>query len=805
MEINLKGSTPIIESYKINDIINIEGICKKAIFISNDNSYGIYLFEDTNECTFPVLSNTTVLVTGQSYFLRGKVVQYNDQSELKLYDFIPYKPTTERGIISFLRVIPGLNSKAELIYNKFGDQAINVVLSRPDDLKTVYGIGKATVEKVKNANIGLNVDYKTIIRLFELGFSTNQVIKTVNYFETATLFKLTKNPYQLMKLSSFSFEFCDSLAMKLGLTSDNKFRLNAAGISILERAAFDGNVYLPETEFLSLTKKLLCLKLQYGELHKYINEKEINYWGIRYELDLDRLKDCINKKTDYILEEISEADILKNLQFSIIKIDDKIYLKHLYEAEVSFAECLINLVNNKKILYTRHEIELMLDNICKKEQIELEIQQREAIITACKYDSGIVVLNGSAGTGKTFVTKLIVKLRTALTEFYHPHQTLSFVGLAPTGKATKVMKQNMNDLDIPCYTIHRLLGYNGTNFTKNEHDKFEQNFFIIDEASMLDISIASAFIKAVSEKSTIIFLGDTKQLTSVGPGSVLKDIINSHTIPIITLDVIKRQTSLSGILKNANHVIEKEMLETTKNTGDFYLMEAKTNEQIQDIITQSMKRLFVKGFGIEDIQLLIPQRTTEIGINYFNYLLQKKINPNNNGAKVLKTSFDIKGKTYSLFICKKDKVMQVKNDYTRELFRKSNGSIVQSSKKIGITNGEIGIVSDVYINKQGEMIIEVNFDGYYTEYNDVSDLELAYAITIHKAQGSQWPATLIVIGNNHRYMLSNNILYTAITRSIDFCGIVYNEKALEYAIETEKDNNRYTSLDEQLINISECY
>lgn len=799
MELALQQYMPMIENFKIDDIINIQGICVCSTYIAPNKQYGIYLFEDINGYDFPVLSNTTALVIGQSYFLRGKVVEYQYQKELKLYDFIPYKPTTKHAILSFLSAIPGLQSKAELIYNNFGEKAIDVVISNPEKLSVIKGVGDKTVEKVKDANVGFNVDYQTILSLYDLGFSTNQVIKVIKEYGDQIIFRLHKNPYNLMDLPSFSYTFCDKLAAKLGFSPDSPCRMNAAGISILENASFEGNVYLPNNEFLPLVQNLLSIKLQYGEIAEHLNEKTFSYFGKTYVLDKEKMKECLNKKQDYMLETFSENDILQSLVKSVIKENEKVYLKKLYDAEVSFAYNLKKSVDGRNAIYSRKKIENILDKICKQDGIELEHQQREAVIACCKYDSGPLILNGFAGTGKTFVTKIIVKTKMELQYMYHPNEELSFLGLAPTGKASKVMSKSMNELHIPCETMHHALEFDGTSFHKDAKNKFTQNCFIIDESSMIDIMLANAFLKAVPDKSMIIFLGDTKQLASVGPGAVLRDMIQSHALPVITLNVVKRQTALSGILKNAEHVIAKEMLETTPITDDFYLMKTDSNEETQIMVSKAIDRLFEKGFTVEEIQLLIPQRAGEIGIYYMNYLLQKKLNKNNKGIMVPKTTFEIGTKSYNLFICKNDKVMQIKNDWSRELFKKKNGVLNQNTKKLGITNGEIGIVSDIYVNKSGETIVQVKFDDYYTEYNDVSSLELAYAVTIHKSQGSQWPATLIIVGNIHRFMLSNNILYTAITRSVDFCGIIYNESALRYAIKTEKDSKRYTTLDLKLM------
>ena len=515
-------------------------------------------------------------------------------------------------------------------------------------------------------------------------------------------------------------------------------------------------------------------------------------FGNTYNYSSSDIDYHINSKIDIILKDFTEDEIIDALSNRIVMVEDKVFLKELYEAEQIFAKKITMLSNNKKQIYTEEEVEKVLNKICKKENIVLEKEQKIAVIKTCIYDSGVFILSGSAGTGKTFITKIIVKTEKALKRQYKRKDELNIIGLAPTGKATKVMEKNFAELKIKCKTIHRALEYNGSGFTK---DEISENCIILDESSMLDISLAKSLTFAIQEKSKIIFLGDIKQLPSIGAGNVLHDLIESHCLPVIELSVVKRQTAISGILKNAEHVINFENIETTSETDDFYIYENKNNTDIQKSVIKNMKELYKKGFYLEDIQLLIPQRTGEVGIYMFNYLIQQEFNYQS-GLKLLKNTFEVNNIKYQLYISKNDKVIQTKNDYTKIMYRKENGKLVEDHE--GITNGEIGIVERIYVNNDGEKIVEVKFDNYYAKYTTLSDLELAYAITIHKSQGSQWPATLIVVSNSHRYMLTNNLLYTAITRSMDYCGIICEKTAVDYAIKTQKDIHRNTNLIETL-------
>lgn len=796
MQLTFKQDKSILNKFELDSYVNIEGICKKNIYISDDYSYGIYIFEDTAANEFTVLSNTTALIRGQTYFLHGKI-SYNkkyNKRDFRLYDFIPYKPSSKNGIISFIETIPGLKAKSELIYDTFGEKSIDVILNESNKLKQIKGIGNLTVSKVKNTSTQFETDYQTIITLLDLGLTNNQVIKIIKRLGKNTLFKINQNPYQLIDIKGFTYEFCDNIARKLNFDGEGSFRINAAAIHILEMATYDGHTYLNKTLFIQKLQTLLLLKYSYLNLD--LNKTTIAYFGNTYNFSNDEIKNHILNYRDLILKDFSEDEILNALDSRIKIINDKVFLKELYDAEQIFSEKILNLSRNKKQLYTEDEVEKVLDNLCKKEQIILEKEQRKAVILSCMYDSGVFVLSGSAGTGKTFITKIIVKTKKRLRKLYSKDTELQFLGVAPTGKATKVMEKNFAELNISCKTIHRALNYHESRFEKNETNLLDETYFIVDESSMLDILLAKSFLTAVKQKSTILFLGDVKQLPSIGAGNVLHDLIESNCIPIIQLSVVKRQTALSGILKNAEHVINFEELETTEDTDDFFVFENTNNFELQQSVIKNMRDLYNKEFYLEDIQLLIPQRTGEVGIYMFNYLLQQEFNQQK-GMKLLKHTFEVKNKKYQLYIAPKDKVIQTKNDYSKIIYKKKNGKLIEDHE--GITNGEIGIVEDVYVNKDGEKIVEVKFDQYYALYTTLSDLELAYAITIHKSQGSQWPATLIVISNSHRYMLTNNLLYTAITRSVDYCGIVCEKEALNYAIHTQNDIHRNTDLIEKLI------
>jgi len=333
----------------------------------------------------------------------------------------------------------------------------------------------------------------------------------------------------------------------------------------------------------------------------------------------------------------------------------------------------------------------------------------------------------------------------------------------------------------------------------------------VDESSMLDIMLARHLFSAVKSGAKVILLGDTKQLPSVGAGNVLSDLINSDKIDIVTLNVIKRQGSQSGIIKNANAIIKEKMIETRNDTKDAYIIKRETPKGVQDAIIQSIKRLQVKGYSFSDIQLLCPQKGGLIGTEYMNYLLQKIFNPGNDGIKVLNKKLNLKFNyedteitKINLYFKKGDKVIHIKNNYNMPWYKKVNSIYeLMGENYIGITNGECGVIEEIRkgTDDEGNTIDEVivKYDGMYIIYKDgVKELDHAYALTIHKSQGSQFPAVIIPIMMVNYIMLDNNLFYTAYTRAEKFIVTIGEEKAIKHAIKTHKSRYRHTNLKELL-------
>lgn len=318
---------------------------------------------------------------------------------------------------------------------------------------------------------------------------------------------------------------------------------------------------------------------------------------------------------------------------------------------------------------------------------------------------------------------------------------------------------------------------------------------------MIDIELGSNFVKAIQTGSKVIIMGDTKQLPSVGAGNVLKDLIECGLVKVITLNVVKRQGLLSGIVENANRIINSKMIYTSK-TNDFYVLERLKISEVQSCVKTSINRILTfPDYTIEEIQVLLPQRTGSLGVNMFNYLLQAEFNPYKGGERVLKGKFEAKLNEaspiseFSLYIQKGDKVMHIKNNYSMKLYEKDLTGAFKEMRKTGITNGESGIVENVIKTGKTSYRIIVKYDDYYVFYEDgVDELELSFATTIHKSQGSAWKAVVLPIVPQHTNMLSNNLVYTGVTRARDFCVVVGSTETMKRAINTHEVVKRYTNL-----------
>ena len=514
-----------------------------------------------------------------------------------------------------------------------------------------------------------------------------------------------------------------------------------------------------------------------------------------------------NDKTEArtIVIPITEKEIraaITSLQMSdkLAIEDGLLFIKRYYDEEFNIAY-YIQQINRNKVVINNLDIDKIVNNYCEKNNISLEQKQREAVIEICKNFGGINIINGAAGCGKTFCIKVAL---TILEKIYrNKYNTFSKVIIAPTGKATRVA---FKATGIESYTIHRLLQYKpNEGFYYNSHNHLPYDCIVIDECSMLDTHLAYQLFSAIDSTTKVIMMGDTNQLPSVGSGNVFHDFINSEKIKVTTLNVIKRQGTDSGIVINARNIVDGVPITTQKERMDSIVIGVKDNDFTSKIKKYCDKIL--ENTPMEELQILSPMKKGITGTNYLNFLIQSLYNDNPDSNRFLKGKFDVKiddeTKMFELYFRVGDKVINTKNDYQMPWYYIKDGTLFENSQKSGITNGEVGTIVKMieYRDKYGDLNrkIIVKFEDKYIIYeNDFDNLELAYAITIHKSQGSEWAAVMVVLNKQHKSMIDRNLFYTGITRSKQFCIVISDADTIAYGVRNTRSTKRNTGLQSRL-------
>ncbi|GHT01079.1 ATP-dependent RecD-like DNA helicase [Synergistales bacterium] len=634
-------------------------------------------------------------------------------------------PATVIGIERYLGggMIKGIGPKfARKIVNKFGADTLAVIEETPDKLIEIEGIGDKRVATIKKAWQDQKEVRNIMLFLQEHQVSATHAVKIFKTYGNESISIVKDNPYKLADdIWGIGFKTADTIAMKMGFDKESYYRCRSGLLYVLNEFTENGDCYAAREELLKKSVSIL-------------------------EVDEAILSESIEKM-------ISKNDIVR-------EAPDKIYLLPLYYSEKGTSHRLRDIMASERQILTT-DIETSIKTAEKVSKLSFDTIQKDAIREASI--SKVMVLTGGPGTGKTTTTKGIIATFT--------EQGLKILLAAPTGRAAKRLSETTG---MEAKTIHRLLeskppeGYN-----KNEDNPLDGDVLIVDESSMIDIVLMYNLLKAVPDKMTVIFVGDSDQLPSVGAGNVLLDIINSGVIPVIKLTRIYRQAQSSQIIMNAHRINHGEF--PNLNSGkksDFFFIEESEPANIPALICElCVKRLpgYYHIDPVQGIQVLSPMQRTETGALNLNMILQNALNPNKECLKRGGTEFRLG-----------DKVMQIKNNYEKDIF-----------------NGDIGIVSKVDTEERELM---VTFDGSETSY-DVSELDelvLAYATTIHKAQGSEYPIVIIPITTQHYMMLQRNLLYTGITRAKRVLVLIGAKKAIGIAIRNNKVIERNTGLAERL-------
>lgn len=630
---------------------------------------------------------------------------------------------------------------ANKIIDKFGVDTLEIIQNSPERLQEIDGIGRKKVAQIVESYEEDRELRKIILELAPFGITPNLCLKIYKKYNNRAMKLIKSNPYRLAEdIRGIGFKIADNLAQKIGIEKDSKDRISQGIIYVLKKALSEGHTFLPEKEVEKEAMKLLGVSME-------------------------KIDDCL-------------LDLAYAQKIKLDKFNDEllVYLINYYLAENGVCKKLIELATfdfkkDKKI-----DVDKEIKDIEENDGIKLAKKQREAVTEALK--NGVCVITGGPGTGKTTTINTIIKI--------FRRQKKEVVLAAPTGRAAKRMSETSNE---EAKTIHRLLemGYSTDDdliFFKNEDEPIKADVIIVDEASMIDILLMFNLVNAIKPGTRFIIVGDSDQLPSVGAGNVLRDIINSEVIKVIRLDEIFRQAQESMIIVNAHRINNGEAPYLNVKNKDFFFLNAATNEEIVNTIiglVETRLPKFYKFDSLDDIQILSPMRKGDIGVQNMNIILQRYLNP----PSERKTEITLNKRVFRVG----DKVMQIKNNYTKSW---KNEEETESGE--GIYNGDIGYI--YYIDKN-KKIIYVMFDSYrIVEYNfeELDELDHSFCTTIHKSQGSEFPAVVIPISWAPPMLLSRNLLYTAITRAKKLVVLVGDVRYLKQMIQNNKINARYSNL-----------
>ncbi|MBQ1194320.1 MAG: ATP-dependent RecD-like DNA helicase [Lachnospiraceae bacterium] len=730
------------------------GYVEKIVYRNDDNGYTVLSVSFGDE-EIVCVGTFQFINEGEYVSFEGKTTShpsYGEQFSVSSYHI--REPEDEKAVLKYLSsgAIKGVgNALAARIVKKFGEDTFRIIEEEPERLKEVKGISERMAAEIAEQLEEKKDMRKAMIFMQELGISSNMAVKIYNKYGYGVYEIIKKNPYRLAEdIDGIGFKIADEIAVKAGITPDSDFRIKCGILYILNQAGLNGHSYLPYGELVGLTRELLLADVE----------------------DID----------GYLVDmQIDKRIVIKT--FDNIKC---IYSSTAYYTELNIAHMLNGL--NKRSFIEEGEILTRISQIESGTGIILDELQKRAVIEAM--NSGLLIVTGGPGTGKTTTINTIIRM--------FENQGMEILLAAPTGRAAKRMAEATGR---DATTIHRLLEIagnpdetgQGTHFERNEQNPLEADAVIIDEMSMVDMYLMHALLKAVAVGTRLVLVGDVNQLPSVGPGNVLKDIINSHCFNVVMLKKVFRQAALSDIIMNAHKINDGEMVSLDNKSKDFLFVKRNdANAVINAVITLVKEKLprYVEA-EVLDVQVLTPMRKGALGVINLNKVLQEFINP---------PSEKKRERVYGEVTFREgDKVMQIKNNYQMAWeIRGARGIVTEQG--MGVFNGDVGIIKNINLFMEN---MEVQFDdGKFVSYSfkQLEELELAYAVTIHKSQGSEYPAVVLPLITGPRMLMTRNLLYTAVTRAKKCVTIVGVEDAVKEMVANNNEVKRHSGLGHMITN-----
>ncbi|NLX71101.1 MAG: ATP-dependent RecD-like DNA helicase [Clostridiales bacterium] len=728
-------------------MVEITGIIEEIIFRNEDNGFTVMEVRDEDDRSLVTAVGSLPFANqGEKVRITGEWTMHPDYGQqIKIHYMESVVPATLDGMERYLAsgLIKGIGpSTAKKLIEHFGMDVLNIIEFRPDRLTEVSGIGPARAEMIAASYAQHREIREVMIFLQTYGITATYAIKIYKMYGNHAIGIIKENPYRLAdEVEGIGFKTADRIAQNIGVAFDSPYRIAAGVKYVLSHAAADGHTYLPRDILVERAAQLM-------EVDGSLVENAIVSLAVQQSI---------------FVEEIEEQTA--------------VYLAPFYYAEVGVCRRLLEL-SMVDVEWGMTDIEGMLKEFQKREKIIFAIKQREAILEALS--NGVTVITGGPGTGKTTIINCIIKLM--------EQQGKTVVLAAPTGRAAKRMTETTGR---EAKTIHRLLEYSygddGPYFQKDEDDPILADAVIIDEMSMVDVLLMNHLLKAIIPGTRLVLVGDVDQLPSVGPGNVLKDIISSGIIKVVRLTEIFRQAQESMIVLNAHRINQGHMPYLNVKGGDFFFDKKENPEVILDTIFDLICRR-LPNFGnydpMRDIQVLVPMRKGTLGVNNLNVEIQRILNPPSK-QKREKTSRGI-------LFREGDKVMQIKNNYRTTWKRKMGGFVIEEGE--GVFNGDIGYVQSIDHEEQSVVVLFDDDREVELDFSQLDELELAYAISVHKSQGSEFPVVIIPLAWGPPMLMTRNLLYTAVTRAREMVTIVGRERVIEAMVRNNYIEKRYSGL-----------
>ena len=735
-----------------------KGYVEHIVFRNNDNGYTVFqLVSEEEELTCVGLFS--VLAEGELVQVSGYMKEhplYGEQLQVEQYELLA--PEDETAMERYLGsgAIKGIGAAmAARIVRRFKGDTFRIIEEEPERLAEVKGISEK-----KAIEISAQMEEKKDLRqammfLTQYGISVPLAVKIYQQYGNRTYQVVEENPYRLADdISGIGFKIADEIASRIGIHTDSDYRIRSGLLYVLLQATGEGHTCLPKEDLLHRASALLGV------------EEE--------QMETQLMNLCMDRKL-----------VMKEQNGKVM-----VWYGQYYYMELNVAKMLHDL--NLECEMEESQIVKKLSKVEKQASITLDEMQRKAVVEAVK--NGVLVITGGPGTGKTTTINAIIR--------YFETEDMEILLAAPTGRAAKRMTEATG---WEAVTIHRLLELSGVpsddrstaSFERNEENPLEADVIIIDEMSMVDIFLMNALLKAVSVGTRLILVGDINQLPSVGPGCVLKDIIRAGSCPVVQLTRIFRQASQSDIIVNAHKINRGEHVTLDNKSRDFFFLQRQEPNVILRVVLALVQEKMPRYVDARptDIQVLTPMRKGSLGVENLNEMLQRYLNPPSPEKNEKETA---RGR-----FREGDKVMQIKNNYQIE-WEARNRYGIAIDKGTGIFNGDMGIVQQIDLLAE---TMEVLFDDYRTvtySFQMLEELELAYAVTIHKSQGSEYPAVVIPLLTGPRMLMNRNLLYTAVTRARSCVTLVGSPETFAQMIDNASEQTRYSGLYDRIREVEGC-